>query len=393
MNSKEQMKSYKHLYSRFLAQDPKRLHFAAHSHYLWPDASRDAHIAAWDDAARLVDSKWGHVFSAVVPQAQANVARTLHLTRPEQIAFAPNTHEFVTRLLSCLPRERRLFVVTTDSEFMSFSRQIARFEEAGLADVRRVNVEPFDTFEARFRETVAGSAADFVYFSQVFFCSGVIVRDLRALVDAAPAGAIVAIDGYHAFMAIPTDLRDIEHRAFYLAGGYKYAMAGEGACFMHVPRDTEAWPTNTGWYAAFGDLAHGGTPSREVPFSKDGFRFAGATFDPSALYRMNAVFATLTREGVDVETIHSHVRALQQAFLNGLTENTLVRSQDLVVPTADIDRLGHFLTFRRDDAAEIEHSLSERNVIVDHRGDRLRFGFGIYQDLADVQELLSRLQR
>ena len=39
------------------------------------------------------------------------------------------------------------------------------------------------------------------------------------------------------FMARPTDLSDIADRAFYLAGGYKYAMAGEGCCFLHCPPD------------------------------------------------------------------------------------------------------------------------------------------------------------
>ena len=43
------------------------------------------------------------------------------------------------------------------------------------------------------------------------------------------------IDGYHGFMALPTDFAAIAGRAFYLAGGYKYAMAGEGVCFMHCP--------------------------------------------------------------------------------------------------------------------------------------------------------------
>ena len=48
-------------------------------------------------------------------------------------------------------------------------------------------------------------------------------------------GTVVAIDGYHGFMAVPTDLSRIAGRAFYLAGGYKYAMAGEGVCFLHCP--------------------------------------------------------------------------------------------------------------------------------------------------------------
>ena len=44
--------SFKPLFTRSLGADPERLHFAAHSHHLWPDASFEGHCRAWDDAAR-----------------------------------------------------------------------------------------------------------------------------------------------------------------------------------------------------------------------------------------------------------------------------------------------------------------------------------------------------
>src|SRR3989304_6001773 len=73
---------------------------------------------------------------------------------------------------------------------------------------------------------------DLVFFSQVFFNTGHAVQDLGALVGAVPdAAAVIVIDGYHGFLALPTDLAAVEGRAFYLAGGDKYAMAGEGGAF------------------------------------------------------------------------------------------------------------------------------------------------------------------
>ena len=45
--------SFKPLFSRSLSAAPERLHFAAHSHHLWPDASFDGQVEAWNDAARL----------------------------------------------------------------------------------------------------------------------------------------------------------------------------------------------------------------------------------------------------------------------------------------------------------------------------------------------------
>src|SRR5690349_17181121 len=94
------MTSYKRLFSRSLKAAPRRLHFCAHSHHLWPDASYDGHMEAWDDAARLADRKWERIFGEVVPEAQTHVARELNLPDPKTIAFAPSTHELLVRLFS-----------------------------------------------------------------------------------------------------------------------------------------------------------------------------------------------------------------------------------------------------------------------------------------------------
>ena len=382
------MKSH---YSRFFAAAPGRLHFAAHSHHPWPDVTRDAQIEAWDDAARMADLKWDWVFGEIVVGAQNHIARVLDLPEARQIAFAPNTHEFVLRLLSCFPPGRRLKVVTTDSEFLSFSRQIARLEEEKLVELVRVPAEPFSTFTERFIEAARAADNDLVFFSQVFFNSGYVVRDFETIVNAAASSALVVIDGYHAFFAIPTSLRKVADRAFFLAGGYKYAQSGEGVCFLSVPRGFPERPLNTGWFAGFGSL-EGGEFDR-VPFSNDGFRFMGATFDPTGLYRFNAVARLFESQRLTVAAVDDHVKSLQRLFLErlGEREGASLSVRDLIAPEDGISGLGHFLTFRRSDAGTIADRLAARNVIVDHRGDRLRFGFGMYHDAADVELLLTHL--
>lgn len=381
----------KHHYSRFFEAAPRRLHFAAHSHHPWPDVTRDAQIQAWDDAARLADLKWDHIFGSVVPEAQRHIANALDLPGPGQIAFAPNTHDFVVRLLSCLPASRKVRITTTDSEFLSFTRQIARLEEENAVEVTRVPVEPFATFTERFIEAVRDQGNDLVFFSQVFFNSGFVVRDLEAIVKEAPLQALVAIDGYHGFFAVETSLRAVADRAFYLAGGYKYAQSGEGVCFLAVPGGFDRRPRNTGWFAGFGSLAEGEV--RRVGFSNDGFRMMGATFDPVGLYRFNAVARLYTSSGLSIAVVDAHVKALQRLFLERLARRAgaSLSASDLIAPAEGISLLGHFLTFRRADAGVIAERLAARDVIVDHRGDRLRFGFGAYHDEADVEALLAHL--
>jgi selenocysteine lyase/cysteine desulfurase len=383
--------SYKPLFSRFLGAAPDRLHLAAHSHHLWPDAVFAAQLRYIQDSALHADQKWGPIFGDLVPRLQARIAAILDLPDPASLAFAPNTHEFVRRLLSCLPADRPARILTTDSEFHSFRRQMARLEEDGLVAVTRVAQEPTADFPARFAAAARAGGHDLVFFSQVFFNSGFAVPDLAALVDAVPdRETLIAIDGYHGFMALPTSLAAVVDRIFYIAGGYKYAMAGEGACFLHVPPGYGARPRDTGWYAAFGALA--GSQDGRVPYGTDGSRFLGSTFDPSGLYRLLAVLDLLAERGIGVPVIHAHVLALQQAFAAGLDRAglpDLARSR-LLVPL-DQPHRGHFLTYRTDAAGTIDERLGAAGIVVDHRDDRLRFGFGLYHDLAEVPATVDRV--
>ncbi|MFQ5947623.1 MAG: aminotransferase class V-fold PLP-dependent enzyme [Acidimicrobiia bacterium] len=382
--------TYREYFSRSLGSAPQRLHFAAHSHHLWPDVSFEAQQRSWLDAATRADDKWEQIFGTVLPRVQHHIARTLNLSDPTAIAFAPNTHEFLLRLLSCFEGTPR--ILSTDGEFHSFTRQSRRWEEAGLVRLERVAVEPFSTFPERFLEAAGRGGHDLVFFSQVFYNSGYFFDQFAEVVAAVPSPSIyVVIDGYHGFMALPTDLSSVEDRAFYLAGGYKYAMSGEGVCFMHCPPGYGPRPVNTGWIAQFGELEQdiGDAP---VSYRPDGSRFLGATFDPSGLYRFNAVMDLLGELGVTVADIHEHARSLQARFLERLDRLGLeaLNSSKLVPDRATRER-GNFLTFRLPEAAQIHRRLRHLQVTTDHRGNSLRFGFGLYQDERDVDDLCRRL--
>ena len=375
--------SYAEHFSRFLSSDPDRLHAAAHSHHPWPDVSFDAHQQAWRDAADRHDDKWDHVFGAVFPEAKAHIAGRLGLSDPDTIALGTNTHSFVMRILSCLPIPTR--IVTTDGEFHSFDRQVRRLVEDGRASVTQVPVEPFDSFGDRFVDAVASTPTDLVYLSHVFFDSGFVVPALDEIVAAVPSDdTFVVIDGYHGFMAVPTDLSAIEDRVFYVAGGYKYAMAGEGACFLHCPPGYGERPVDTGWYAGFATLEH---RQAEVGYADGGDRFLGATFDPTGFYRFNAVQRWLDDVGLDVAAIHDHVGALQARLLVALGG---ARPGELLPPSTVDDR-GHFLTFRTPDAERLYQRLREQRIITDRRGDRWRVGLGIYHDEDDIDRLADTI--
>ncbi|WP_417623036.1 class V aminotransferase [Parasphingorhabdus sp.] len=364
--------SWKHLFSKSLAANPDRLHFAAHSHHLWPDASHDGQLSAWQDAAALADHKWDKIMGPVWSEAQQHVADELNLPDPATLCFAPNTHDFLVRLMSALPT-RPAKVLATDGEFHSFRRQMTRWVEAGEVVLETVSPE-------RLLATARSGEFDLVFASHVLFNSGTIIAELDQLAALArPEGPWVVIDGYHGFMAIETNLSQIADRVFYLAGGYKYAMAGEGVCFLHAPPGFAERPAVTGWYAAFDDLS---LPPGDVGYAPDGRRFLGSTFDPSGLYRYNAVQDMLRSEGLTSAVISDHVAGLQAQFM----EDEPLAAFDLLNP---LDGQSHarFLAFRGEQAPALHKILADRNVVTDVRGDVLRIGFALYHDRQDVARL------
>ncbi len=376
--------AYQQFYQGFLSANANRQHYACHSHYFWPDCTREAMLQYWDDSAKYVDNKWAYFFDTLVPELQQRISTLLNSQAPQQIVFAPNTHELVFRIFSCFDPKKVITVVSTDSEFHSFQRQASRLQEEGMINLITVPTQPFESFNARFKSAIATHNPDLVFFSHVFFNSGYVVQDINDIVTSVTNdNTVIAIDGYHGFMAKPVDIGGIADRVFYLAGGYKYAQAGEGACFAHVPVGCELRPTYTGWFAEFGalDKPRQQAGREVVQYSIDGMRFAGATMDFTALYRLRAVLRLFEEHGLTVEVINHHVMQLQDYFLEALfnLKHSPLTPAQLVVK--DSSHRGHFLTFELESAhatKALATALEARNILTDFRGNRLRFGFGLY---------------
>ena len=382
----------KDLFSRALSLDPERLHFAAHSHHLWPDASFDGQVRAWVEANHFADRKWDLIFGEVVPEAQGHVAAELNLPSPDTVVFASNTHDFLLRIVSGAER-RPVRILSTDGEFHSFRRQGERWEEAGEAVITRIPLHPFESFGERFVEAARGGGFDLIVVSHVFFRTGLVfdrVAELAALAD--PSGPWVVVDGYHGFMALPTDLSAVADRVFYLGGGYKYAMAGEGAAFMHAPEGFCPRPVITGWFAEFGNLTG---PPNGVQYREDAGRFWGATSDFTALYRFNGVRRMLAKAGLDTAAVSAHALGLMRRFHDALSEGRAGRLDEAEVlnPVGGDGAHARFLALRHPEAADWKARLLQAGIVTDVRDDVIRFGFGLYQDESDVERLIGTCAR
>lgn len=365
-------------YTAFLA--PPRILLTGHSHQAWPDVARQGQLEAWDAAARDVDDKWGEAFE-VAEEIRAYVAESIGAA-PGEIALGQNTHELVTRLVSALPLRERRHIVTTTGEFHSAHRQLSRLAEDGV-EVDWVPALPAETLVERLAAKMRSDTA-LVLVSSVLFETGSIVPHLDQLAaQAQHAGAELLIDAYHAFSVLPFTLRGIE-RAFVVAGGYKYAQWGEGACFMRVPSGCELRPVFTGWFSDFGSLEH--RSAGPVGYGDRGAeRFAGSTYDPSSHYRARAVIRFFRAQGLSIERLRACSLRQTARLIAGLD------GFEIATPKDDAARAG-FVAVSLDDASAQVARLRAANVFVDARGDSLRLGPAPYLTDDEIDLALAALR-
>jgi kynureninase len=339
-------------YSAFRVSE--RLLLTGHSHQAWPDVGREGVVEAWEDAALHVDEKWGRAFEKA-ERVRAGFRLWLEEPRAE-IALDQNTFGLVLRFLSALDVRRRPRLVTTDGEFHTLRRLLARLAEEELLDVEIVPARPTETLAERLA-SAADERTAAVLVSAVLFADSRIVPGLDELASAIEAELL--IDVYHAFgvMRVP-----LPESAWVVGGGYKYLQLGEGNCFLRLPPHAdELRPRFTGWFSEFAELAAEKRPGA-VEYPKGGMRFAGATYDPTSHYRAARVFDFFAEQGLTPEALRE----------NYLRQTTLL-AEALGVPGRRED-FGGFLALEVPDAEEVSRRLAEDGVMTDSRGRYLRLG-------------------
>ncbi len=391
-------------YGRFLGENaagknaaPERLLLTGHSHQAWPDVARAGVLEAFDDAARHVDDKWSRAAEAA-KAVQDYVASALPgggtspddvlTTDGAQIALAQNTHELVTRFLSAalapsrFGQTPRRHIVTTAGEFHSMRRQLLRLEEEGL-EVSWVPVSDGSSLAAGLVDAIRPDTAA-VLVSTVLFETSTRVEGLREVATRAQAvGAEVLFDAYHQFGVVPW--APIDARAFVVAGGYKYAQWGEGACFMRVPKHTSLRPVFTGWFSDFAGLAG---EQKQIGYGHSpADRFAGSTYDPTSHYRARAVIRFFEGQGLSIPRLAENYRRQTQLLIDALTPRFAV-----LTPFEGAKR-GGFVTVRVQDAASVVARMRAEGVWVDSRGENLRFGSAPYLRDEDLLRGVAAFER
>jgi len=374
-------------YSRFRVAE--RLLLTGHSHQAWPDVGFEGQVEAWNDAAELVDDKWGRAWEKA-DRVRRGFARLLG-DRDGHVALGTSTHDLVIRFLSALPLDRRPRLVTTGGEFHTLRRQLDRLAETGRIEVVKVSDDPAATIAERLVAATDGRTAA-VLVSSVLFGSAHIVPGLgAALRRCRQVGAEMFVDAYHHLNVVPFSLEgEGLEEAFIGGGGYKYCQLGEGNCFLRVPPTrSQLRPVVTGWFSEFSRLS--ARNAAEVPYGEGPARWAGATYDPTSHYRAARVFDFFQWRGLTPELLREvsqhQVGVLAERF-DALDLDPRLIARDRTVP---LQGIGGFLALRAPQAGEISRLLRSRGVFTDWRGDLLRLGPAPYLSDAQLDSAMEAL--
>lgn len=367
----------------------RRVLLTGHSHQAWPDVARDGLLECFDDAALHVDEKWAR--AQEVAERVRRGYRGLLDGLDGALVLTQSTHEALVRLLSALDLGAATRIVTTDGEFHSARRQLARLAQAGVA-VEQVAARPVDTLADRLVGALSRRASErcaLVVCSTVLFETAERVPGLTHVASAcARDGVPLLLDAYHQLNVVPFASQGLEE-AFIVGGGYKYCQLGEGVCFLRVP---EAWaslrPVVTGWFGAVPGIGHG---DDSVQYAEGPARWAGATYDPASHYRAAAVLDFFSREGLSPELL----RGLNQRQLDRLRRGfDALDAPPEVLRRLDtpLEALGGFLALHTPHAARLVTQLRARCVHTDSRGAWLRLGPAPYVTDAQLDAALAALE-
>jgi kynureninase len=362
----------------------QRILLTGHSHQAWPDTAFNGQQQAWQDAAEFVDSKWELAFQKA---AKVKLYFSRQLADPavndvaNNYALASNTHDLLLRFLSALDWKKGKQIITTDGEFHSMRRQLARLQEEGV-DVICVPVLPSETLTERMKAEITDKTIG-IMMSAVMFKNSSIIPHLKLIAEAADNKYIpFLVDAYHATNIVPFTIKENGlEQAFVLGGGYKYCQFGEGNCFIRIPPGCDSRPIITGWFAEFGDLDKNLDPAI-TKYPSGGDRFQGSTYDTTSHYRACSVIDFFDSQDLTIERL----RALSQhqiGLLRSSFDDLDCNPKRITRADVKLDQIAGFLSLKTSEAPRIQKALQEVDVWTDQRDGYLRFGPAPY--LSDKQ--------
>ena len=370
-------------YSKFNVSE--RLLLTGHSHQAWPDVAEEAHLEAFNDAAKLVDKKWE--IAAQKAQKVKDGYKKILQDKSGNIALASNTHDLVIKFLSALPLKHKPKILTTAGEFHTLRRQLDRLAEENIK-IDKVSTADLYKIPELLIDKIDGTYSA-VMVSAVFFRNSGILPQIQKIAERCnDVGVPFFVDAYHALNVIPftIDKKGLEN-AFVIGGGYKYMQLGEGNCFMRFPGDCDMRPVVTGWFSEFSTI--GEKKTNRVDYGTGDDLFAGSTYDPVSHYRAAAVLDFFAENDLNPEFLREislhQVGLLRHRFIDAGIDPKIADYHRNIDPKD----IAGFFTVITPHAEELNKLLFEQGIYTDFRADNLRFGPAPYMSDAQLQKAMS----
>lgn len=345
--------SYAPHFSLFLQREPQPLYFAAHRLHPLPDAAFGAQQQALLEGAAGGDAQQRHVNSQVLPRALAFIATALGGVEPGRLRWASSADALLTPLLDAAsPR-----MLCVEPLPRALAPTLRHLQQRGRLQLETLPMMPHRSFEARWSAALRRLQPDYAALALCDDHCGAIAGGVASLLHAARlAGARPLLDLSAGFMGLDTRWVADAGPLDVVAEAPPYAMSGGGYAFA---------------------LSEPAVPASPVS-------------DPSALYRFVAAQDWLSAEGLTPDAVHAHIGSLQARFLSRLDALRLSLSGARLQPPVGAAR-GNFLHFELADADAIQQALAAAGIITAATADGLDIGFGIFNEAADVDALLTRL--
>jgi selenocysteine lyase/cysteine desulfurase len=365
---------YKHLFPT--AQTHCYLDTAAEG--LPPQCVFDALNEYWREKSRGTPGRLQHY--EVQREAEIAVASLLGAPK-DDVVLLSNTSDALNLLAQGIDWNPGDEVVIGDLEFPSNVVVWLRLRALGV----RLHVVASSDGETRLEDWTPHitQRTRVVAVSQVSYKSGTQIPFLKELSAAAHnAGALFVVDATQTLGRVPVHVEGVD---YLVASSYKWLLATHGLAVVYCApalREKLQYAT-AGWYS-IDQVFHPGRFSTYTPKANAGCLQAGMPNFP-ALYAMNASVRFLLQAGV--EQIDARLKPVVERLRAGLA----AQGRQLLTPPG-AEYASGIVSFADPAPEALMARLAERGVVVWGGDGRIRASLHLYNDDADVGQLLHALR-
>jgi kynureninase len=346
-------------------------------------ARLDAYVDAWATKG-APDHVW---FEDIFP-AMHDLKRTfaaLARCDPHEVAITTNISIALSTVASCLDFSgTRRKVILSELDFPTDGHVwlAQRRRGAELVWLRSEDglTIPTEAYDAAIDEETA-----LVMVNRVLYRSSAIVDAKAVCAIARERGALSFLDDYHGIGILPLDLHDVGCD-LYTAGTLKWLCGGPGMAFLYARRDVipTLEPAVTGWFGTADPFAF---DTEHLTYHRTARRFEHGT-PPAPVF-------PIAQGGLEIvaEVTPERIRERQ----GELTDHVIACADEAGLPLRtprERDARGGVVNVGVGQEAErICHTLLDRDVCTDFRGDGLRISPHFFNTEADVDRCFDELRR